>query len=244
MPDKARRGMTAALCVLLTSGPAVAHAAPAVHQPALAQEQIRDLPQGLWGLLGLLGLFGLLGLTRRGPRRNAKNPLAGHSGDDELARQQGRHHAPEPTGSPTNPAPERPPAVAGAQVPRPDGARMPDPRRPVTKTPADVPMPSSASVDGPSGARPMPRTVSEPPSGDKSTPQVGSPMDTVPTAPTPAQHRTPEPFPQTDQDPAPPQPAVPQQQGPATGTFADLPRYPETDMPDPGPVDAAPRHRR
>ncbi|NIH85530.1 hypothetical protein [Amycolatopsis granulosa] len=162
MPDKARLGMAAALGVLLSSGSAVASAAPAGNQYALSQEQLSHLPPGLWGLLGLLGLFGLVGVSRRGPKRNGKNPLAGYSGEDDLTRPQGRHHAAPgqrpmefQSGADRNPQAERPPTIgtdpAAAQM-RPEAAPMPDPRRPVTRTPSDVPMPSYASFDAPSGS--------------------------------------------------------------------------------------------
>ncbi|MGI6876202.1 hypothetical protein [Amycolatopsis sp. 3B14] len=161
MPDRARLGtVAAAVCVLLPFGPAVANAAPA--ETVLAQEQLRNMPPGLWGLLGLLGLFGLVGLTRRGPRRNAKNPLAGYSGEDEVA--QGRHQAPAPrSGSPMdilpgqNPQVERPPAAAMDGAHRQEAAApMPDPRRPVSKTPADVPMPSYTSWPSSAENQPAP----------------------------------------------------------------------------------------
>lgn len=101
MPDKASLGTAAAVAVLLPLGPAVAHAAPAGEQS--------DPPQGLWGLLGLLGLFGLLGLVRRGPKRNARNPLAGHTGVDEvLAGRGGRHAAPDERPAPDGTAPGDP----------------------------------------------------------------------------------------------------------------------------------------
>ncbi|MFD4255642.1 hypothetical protein ACFWQL_38435 [Amycolatopsis thermoflava] len=159
MPDRARLGtVAAAVCVLLPFGPAVANAAPA--ETVLAQEQLRNMPPGLWGLLGLLGLFGLVGLTRRGPKRNAKNPLAGYSGEDELA--QGRHQAPR-GGSPMdilpgqNPQVERPPAAAMDGAHRQEAAApMPDPRRPVSKTPADVPMPSYTSWPSSAENQPAP----------------------------------------------------------------------------------------
>ncbi|MDQ0377393.1 hypothetical protein [Amycolatopsis thermophila] len=174
MPDRARLGTAAALGVLLPLGPAVAHAAPAVNQSTLAAG-ITDIPPGLWGLLGLLGLFGLVGLSRRGPKRNAKNPLAGYGGEDELARGTGRHHAPPAprTGSPMDILPggdrgrpaERPPTVRTDQpvAPRPDYASM---------SPGDVPRPDYAAAMSP-GDPARPDHTATPP-GDLPRPDYAS----------------------------------------------------------------------
>lgn len=120
-------------------------------------------------------------------------------------------------------------------------------------------MPYGAYAEVPAPAQPVqgelnpPRTATSyrthgeiPPAAHQVGPRVDSPMDTAPTTPTPVQYRHgQDAYPQTDQDPPPQRPVVPQQQGGSGGpTFAGLPRYPETTTPDPGPVDAGPRHRR